>query len=142
MPDLLDSASNLHAALLAREFSERDLLGSTLAAISRLDPALNAIVQKDAATDGRALSDSDARIMRGEARPLEGLSVTIKHCFEVAGMVTSAGAPALQNYVPKEDASAVPRLRRAGAILLGTSNVPLFARDFQAYKGIYGTMEP
>ena len=98
MPDLLDSASKLHAALLTREFSARDLLGSTLAAIARLDPALNAIVQKHAATAWRAASDSDARIMRGEARPLEGLPVTIKDCFEVAGMVTSAGAPGLQNY--------------------------------------------
>ena len=124
MPNLLDSASNLHAALLPREFSARDLLGSTLAAIERLDPAVNAIVQKDAASAGRSASDSDTRIARGEARPLEGLPVTIKDCFEVAGMVTSAGAPALQNYTPKEDANAVARLRRAGAILLGKTNVP------------------
>ena len=139
MPDLLDSASNLHAALLRREFSARDLHGSTLAAIERLDPALNAIVQKDAASAWRGANDSDARIARGEARPLEGLQVTIKDCFEVAGMVTSAGAPGLQNYIPKEDASAVARLRRAGAILLGKTNVPIFTGDFQTYNSIYGT---
>jgi amidase len=73
MLDILDSASNLRAALLRREFSARDLLGSTLAAIERLDPALNAIAQKDAASACRAANDSDARIARGEARPLEGL---------------------------------------------------------------------
>jgi amidase len=139
MPDLLDSASNLHAALLRREFSARDLLGSTLAAIERLDPALNAIVQKDAASAWRSANDSDARIARGEARPLEGLPVTIKDCFEVAGMVTSAGAPVLQNYIPKEDARAVARLRWAGAILLGKTNVPIFTGDFQSYNSIYGT---
>jgi amidase len=139
MPNLLDSASKLHAALLRREFSARDLLGSTLAAIERLDPAVNAIVQKDAASAWRAASDSDARIARGEARPLEGLPVTIKDCFEVAGMVTSAGVPALQNYTPKEDASAVARLRGAGAILLGKTNVPIFTGDFQTYNSIYGT---
>ncbi len=139
MPDLLDSASNLHAALLRREFSVRDLLGSTLAAIERLDPALNAIVQRDAASAWRAASDSDARLSRGDARPLEGLPVTIKDCFEVAGIVTSAGAPALQNYIPKEDASAAARLRRAGAILLGKTNVPIFTGDFQTYNSIYGT---
>jgi amidase len=136
MPDLLDSASNLHAALLRGEFSARDLLGSTLAAIERLDPALNAIVQKDAASAWRGANDSDARIARGEARPLEGLPVTIKDSFEVAGMVTSAG---LQNYIPKEDASAVARLRRAGAILLGKTNAPIFTGDFQTYNSIYGT---
>jgi len=139
MPNLLDSASNLRAALHKREFSTRDLLGATLAAIDRHNPVLNAIVQMDAASAWRAAADSDARIRRGEARPLEGLPVTIKDCFEVAGLVTSVGAPALQNYVPKEDASAVARLRRAGAIVLGKTNVPLLTGDFQTYNNIYGT---
>ena len=139
MPNLLDSASNLRAALHRREFSAQDLLGATLAAIDRHNPVLNAIVQMDAASAWRAAADSDARIRRGEARPLEGLPVTIKDCFEVAGLVTSVGAPALQNYVPKEDASAVSRLRRAGAIVLGKTNVPLLTGDFQTYNNIYGT---
>ena len=139
MPNLLDSASNLRAALLRREFSTRDLLGATLAAIDRHNPVLNAIVQMDAASAWHAAADSDARIRRGEARPLEGLPVTIKDCFEVAGLVTSVGAPALQNYIPKEDASVVARLRRAGAIVLGKTNVPLLTGDFQTYNNIYGT---
>jgi amidase len=123
MPNLLDSASNLRAALLRREFSTRDLLGATLAAIERLNPAA---------------TDSDSRLARGEVRPLEGLPVTIKDCFEVAGLVTSVGAPALQNYIPREDASAVARLRRAGAIILGKTNVPLLTGDFQTYNSLYG----
>ncbi|MGH6836921.1 MAG: amidase family protein [Methylocella sp.] len=94
MPNLLDSASNLREALLRREFSARDLLGSTLAAIERLDPVLNAIVQKVAATAFRGASASDARMTRGEARHLDGFPVMIKDCFEVAGMAASAGAPA------------------------------------------------
>ena len=69
MKDLLDSAYKLHAALLRREFSARDLLGSTLAAIERLNPALNAIVQKDAASAWRGARNWDARIARGEAAP-------------------------------------------------------------------------
>jgi len=139
MPNLLDSASNLRAALHRREFSAQDLLGATLAAIDRLNPVLNAIVQTDAASAWHAAADSDARFRRGEARPLEGLPLTIKDCFEVAGLVTSVGAPALQNYVPKEDASVVARLRRAGAIVLGKTNVPLLTGDFQTYNNIYGT---
>jgi amidase len=139
MPNVLDSASNLRAALLRREFSARDLLGAALAAIERLNPALNAIVQMDAASAARAAADSDARISRGEARPLEGLPVTVKDCFEVAGLVTSVGAPGLANYIPKEDASAVARLRRAGAIILGKTNVPLLTGDFQTYNSVYGT---
>ena len=72
MPNLLESASNLHAARLRREFSARDLLGATLAAIERLVPAANAIVQNDTASAWRGASDSDTRIARGEAAPLEG----------------------------------------------------------------------
>lgn len=139
MPNLLDSASNLRAALLRREFSARDLLSATLAAIQRLNPALNTVVQMDAAAAWRAATDSDSRLARGEVRPLEGLPVTIKDCFEVAGLVTSVGAPALQNYIPREDASAVARLRRAGAIILGKTNVPLLTGDFQTYNSLYGT---
>lgn len=127
MPDLLDSASNLRIALHRREFSAQDLLAATLAAIERLDPALNAIVQKDAASAWRAACNSDARIARVEARPLQGLPVTIKDCFEVAGMVTSAGASALQNYIPKEDASAVARLRQAGAPCSARPTCPVSA---------------
>ena len=139
MPNVLDSAVNLRAALLAREFSSRDLLEAVLAVISRLNPALNAIVQMDAASAWRAAAESDARISRGEARPLEGLPVTVKDCFETAGMVTAVGAPALKNYLPKEDASAVARLRGAGAIVLGKTNVPLLTGDFQTSNSVYGT---
>jgi len=67
MPDLLDSASNLRAALLRREFSARDLLDATLAALARFNPDLNAIMLKDAASAWRAASESDSRIARGEA---------------------------------------------------------------------------
>jgi amidase len=139
MPNVLDSAVNLRAALLAREFSSRDLLEAVLAVISRLNPALNAIVQIDAASAWRAAAESDARISRGKARPLEGLPVTVKDCFETAGMVTAVGAPALKNYLPKEDASAVARLRGAGAIVLGKTNVPLLTGDFQTSNSVYGT---
>jgi amidase len=139
MLNLLDSATNLRAALLRREFSAQDLLSAAFSAIGRLNPALNAIVQTDAAAAWQAAAESDMRIAQGEARPLEGLPVTIKDCFEAAGMVTSAGAPALRDYIPKQDASAVARLRRAGAIILGKTNVPFLTGDFQTYNSIYGT---
>jgi amidase len=139
MPNVLDSATNLRAALLRREFSARDLLEAALATIARLNPVLNAIVQMDAASAWRAAADSDARISCGDARPLEGLPVTVKDCFEAKGMVTAAGSPALQNYIPSEDASAVARLRRAGAIVLGKTNVPLLTGDFQTTNSVYGT---
>ncbi|MCI0467465.1 MAG: amidase [Beijerinckiaceae bacterium] len=138
-PNLLDSASNLRAALIRREFSAQDLLAAALEAIERLNPALNAIVQMDVDAARRAAARSDARIAQGEARPLEGLPVTIKDCFDAAGMPATAGAPALRNYIPKEDAPAVARLRRAGANIIGKTNVPIFTGDFQTFNPIYGT---
>ncbi len=139
MPNLFDSATNLRAALRRGEFSARDLLAATLAAIERHNPALNAIVVIDEASAWQAAATADDRLARGDARPLEGLPVTIKDSFEVAGMRTCVGSPALANYVPVEDASAVARLRNAGAIILGKTNVPLLTGDFQTYNAIYGT---
>jgi amidase len=139
MPNILDSATNIRATLLRRDFSACDLLEAALTTIAHLNPALNAIVQMDVAAAWRAAADSDARIARGEARPLEGLPVTVKDCFETGGMVTAAGSPALQKYIPGEDASAVARLRRAGAMILGKTNVPLLTGDFQTTNSVYGT---
>jgi amidase len=139
MLDLLSSAARLRAALIKREFSARELLEASLSAIERVNPALNAIVHKDIESAFRAAAHSDERIARGEARPLEGLPVTIKDCFEVAGMPATAGAPELKDYTPREDAGAVARLRHAGAVIIGKTNVPLFAGDFQTFNSIFGT---
>jgi amidase len=139
MPNLLDSAANLRAALIQRQFSARDLLDATLSAIEHLNPALNAIVCEDAASAWRAAALSDERIAQGNPRLLEGLPITIKDCFEVAGMPTTAGAPAFKDYIPPEDASAIARLRRAGAVIVGKTNVPIFAGDFQTFNSVYGT---
>ncbi|HTV33552.1 MAG TPA: amidase family protein [Methylocella sp.] len=138
MPDLLLPAISLRSALLAQEFSAGDLLGAALAQIKRLNPALNAIVQMDEAAAWWAAADSDRRIARGEARPLEGLPVTIKDCFETTGLITAVGAPSLRNYRPTEDARAVARLRRAGAIILGKSNVPMLTGDLETFNDVYG----
>lgn len=139
MPDLLQSASALRAALLARQFSARELLLATLAAIERIDPGLNAIIETDMDGALRAAQQSDARLSKGNARPLEGLPMTIKDTFEVVGMATTSGAPSLKDYLPQDDAAAVARLRAAGAILLGKTNVPIFAGDFQTYNSVFGT---
>lgn len=137
-PDPCDSASKLRAALLRREFSARELLAATLALIERLNPALNAVIYKNAAAASRAAAVADERIMQGKARPLEGLPITIKDCFEVAGMPACAGAPALKDYLPRQDAVAVAKLREAGAIIIGKTNVPILAGDFQTFNGLFG----
>src|SRR5215210_5491924 len=118
------SASDLRALLLRREISAADLLRGTLQRIEALNPAINAIVAIDPDSARRAATESDRRIAAGEARPLEGLSITIKDSFDVAGLRSTAGASPFRDRVPDRDAAAVARLRAAGAVILAKSNVP------------------
>ena len=62
----------------------------------------------------------------------------MKDTFETAGVRTTAGAPFLAKYVPQHDAAVVERLRKAGAVLLGKTNTPLLASDWQTYNPIFG----
>jgi amidase len=139
MPDfLLQSASALRAQLAAREISARELLEATIAQIERINPALNAIVARDLAAAEQAADESDRRLAQGTARPLEGLPITVKDSFEVAGLVTTVGVAALKAHRPLQDASAVARLRHAGANIFGKTNVPVFTGDFQSFNPLYG----
>jgi amidase len=134
------SATELVNMLRRRELSSRELLDVLLARIAKHGKALNAVVALD---EERARSDAaaaDEELARGRARgPLHGLPITIKDTFETAGLRTTAGAPELANHVPTRDADAVARLRRAGAIVFGKTNVPFMAGDWQSFNEIYGT---
>jgi amidase len=85
-----------------------------------------------------AALDSDRRLAAGEARPLEGLVITVKDSFDVAGLRSTAGAPPYRERIAPGDAAAVARLRHAGAVILGKSNVPAFTADFQSANPVYG----
>jgi len=139
MPSLLlRSATDLREALLSRTISARELVTAAIAAIERLDPALSAVVATAFDTAVAAAEQSDRRLAAGTARRLEGLPLTVKDSFAVAGMPTASGLPALKDYRPAEDAVAVARLRHAGAIILGKTNVPLLTADLQTCNSVYG----
>jgi amidase len=135
---LLLSATAQIGMLRAGRLSAPDLMALTLARIEALNAAFNAVVHLDAEGGRRAALQADARFRTGEARPLEGLPITVKDAFDVAGMVSTAGHPALKERVPETDAVAVRRLREAGAIIIGKTNVPVFSGDFQAFNPIHG----
>lgn len=135
---LLSSAVELAASLRAGRLSARELLEMTLARIAAVNPALNAVVHLAAESARAAALDAERRFAAGEARPLEGLPVTIKDAFDVTGMVSTAGSPAFKDRVPAVDAAAVARLRQAGAIILGKTNVPVFSGDFQSFNAHCG----
>lgn len=136
--DLTASATSLRQALLARRFSASELLQATLARIDALNPALNAIVVQDRDAARAMAAESDRRLASGAARPLEGLPITIKDAFDVAGLPSSGGLPAYKERVPAEDAAAVARLRAAGVVIVGKSMVPVFSGDFQSYNPAHG----
>ena len=112
-------------------------LAETEAAIARIearDGALNAVVVRDfdrAREQARAI-DAGPK----DDRPLLGVPMTIKESFDVAGLPTTWGA--IRDYVATTDAVAMRRLKAAGAVLLGKTNVPVFLADIQSVNPIYG----
>src|SRR5262249_27699079 len=134
------SATDLSAAVRAKEISSTELLECYLGRIEALNPGLGAVVTGNAERARREAAEADPRrVRRGEAGALHGLPVTVKDCLETAGVRTTCGAPELAGYVPDHDAVAVGRLRRAGAIIAGKTNLPVWASDCQSYNELFGT---
>lgn len=143
MVDLLQPATALLASLARRDLSSRELVLATLARIDRYGPALNAVVTVDVDGARAAADDSDRRRAAATARPLEGLPITIKDAFDVADMRSTAGSPAYADRVPGRDAAAVARLRVAGAVIIGKTNVPPLSDDWITENSIFGrTLSP
>ena len=137
----LDFASALDAARAIRtgRVSSVELTTRMLDRIAQHNGKLNAIVMlaRDEAL-ARARAADEARARREFWGPFHGVPGTIKDTFEVAGVTTTAGSPTLRNHVPTRDAAVAARLRAAGMVILGKSNVPLFAADWQSYNAVYG----
>jgi amidase len=133
------TAAELCQAIRDRVVSSRELLDELLARAERLNPALNAVVAWDTDRARTAAAAADSATVHGKsAGPLHGLPMTVKDVFETQGLVTTSGAPALAQYVPRQDATGVARLREAGAIIVGKSNTPMYAGDLQTYNDVYG----
>jgi amidase len=129
----------LVSALQRRKISAAELTQHTITRVEALDTRLNAIVVRDFERAREAARAADAALDRGERRPLLGVPVTVKEAYNVAGLPTTWGYPECANYVPEHDALVVSRLKSAGAIVLGKTNVPEGLGDFQSYNDIYGT---
>ena len=133
------TATDLLQALAARKLSARELLDAAIARIEALDPKINAVVVRDFDRAREAAVAADAALARGEHRPLLGLPMTVKEQFNVAGLPTCWGFEKFRDWRPDFDALAVQRLKAAGAIILGKTNVPEGLADWQSYNKVYGT---
>ena len=100
---------------------------------------INAICVRDFERGLEAARAADADLARGETRPLLGMPMTVKESYNVAGLPTTWGIPAQKDFTPAEDALSISRVKDAGGVILGKTNVPLALGDWQSYNEIYGT---
>ncbi|MHB8381494.1 MAG: amidase [Candidatus Binataceae bacterium] len=134
------SATAIARRIRRRDISSREALDYFLARVAALDKPINCVVTLDADRARAEADAADAALARGEMRgPLHGVPMTIKDSFQTAGMRTTSGAPELSAFVPKEDAWPVARLREAGAVIFGKTNLPIYAGDLQSYNAVFGT---
>jgi len=133
------TATDLLQALAARQVSARELLDAAIARIEALDPKINAVVVRDFDRAHAAADAADAALARGERRALLGLPMTVKEQFNVSGLPTTWGFEKYRDWRPDFDALVVQRLKAAGAVILGKTNVPTGLEDWQSYNKVYGT---
>lgn len=134
------SAGQLAAAIRAKELASRELLALFLDRIERLNSSVNAVVTLDVERAREAAAAADEAAAHDEFRgPLHGLPITVKDAIETAGIRSTGGAVELRDHVPAHDAPAVARLRAAGAIVFGKTNLPRWSGDLQTYNEIFGT---
>lgn len=133
------TATELAAMIQAKEVGSVELLDGYLERVRRFNPKLNAIIAFDEAGARQRAAEADAALAKGEVwGPLHGVPMTIKESYDVAGLPSTWGNPPFKDNVPSEDALSVQRLKAAGVVLFGKTNVPLNLADFQSYNAIYG----
>ncbi|MFP5460837.1 MAG: amidase [Gammaproteobacteria bacterium] len=133
-------ACALSGAIRSRRVSCREVMQATLAQVERLNPGWNAIVSLQPAEDLLAQADErDAQLARGQWLGwMHGFPQAVKDLALTRGIRTTLGSPLLQDFVPQEDAIVVERAKRAGAIVIGKTNVPEFGLGSQTYNHVFG----
>jgi len=131
------SATKLAQALRTKKMSAVELFDLYAARIRQHNRALNAICVMDLNAGRKAARAADRA--KGKKGPLHGVPMTVKESFNVAGWPTTWGMPEHKDNVARKDALAVERLKRAGAIVFGKTNVPVLLADWQTFNPIHGT---
>lgn len=134
-------ARELAGQMRSKQVSAREVMSAFLSQIHRLNPLLNAIVGKLDDDECRKLADAaDRQLARGDAvGPLHGLPTAFKDLESAIGLPFTKGSPIFRDQVGTEDTVLVERIRRAGAIAIGKTNVPEFGMGSHTYNAVYGT---
>lgn len=137
------SAGALVRDLADRKVSALELAQAAIARIEARDGAVNAVVVRDFDRALKAAKEADAALTRGERAPLLGLPMTVKEANHVAGLPTTWGMEHWKAWRAPADAVGVARLKAAGAVILGKTNVPPMLADWQSDNPVYGrTLNP
>ena len=140
MQDLaFHSASHLATAIQERQISAQEVLDRHLRHITRHNSALNAIVTLNDGSAREQAQQADAALAEGTIwGPLHGVPITIKDLFFTEGIRTTFGYKGFADYIPNRDSTIVARLRAAGAIILGKTNLPYPSTDIQTHNPLFG----
>ncbi len=132
------TAVEMTAALKAKKISAVELAQDAIDRIERYDGKINAICVRDFDRALDAARAADAALARGESKALLGIPLTVKESYNIAGLPTTWGFRAQKEFIAKEDALSVVRVKDAGGVILGKTNVPVGLGDWQSYNDIYG----
>ena len=133
------TATQAAADLCAGKYTSVALVTATIER-AKARPELNAFITLDEAGALKAARAYDAaHTRRGACKPLGGVPIAIKDNIEVAGLPASAGTPALKGYVPQDDAPVVEKLRAAGAVIIGKTNMHELAFGISGYNTAFKT---
>ena len=142
MNQLLTLSGTRLAQMIKRgEVSSQEVVEAHIQQIKKVNPVLNAVVKDrfDQAREEAKKADEAVKSQpKEQLPPFLGVPCTIKECFALTGMPNTSGLVARKNIIPQEDATAVARLRQAGAIPLGVTNVPELCMWFETYNAVYG----
>jgi amidase len=134
------TAREMAGAVAAKEISARELLELHLERIAAVNPAVNAVVSLDEERARAGAAAADEALVRGEpVGPLHGLPHAFKDTHEVGGWRTTFGSPLRADYVPRRDELIAERIRGAGAVVIGKTNVPEWAAGSHTFNPIFGT---
>jgi aspartyl-tRNA(Asn)/glutamyl-tRNA(Gln) amidotransferase subunit A len=135
------SLSELSRALARKEVSSVELTGLFLERARRLNPSLNAFITLDPEVSLKEAAAADALIAQGLSQPLTGVPIALKDIFCAKDWLTTCGSKILSNFVAPYDAHVVEKLRTAGAVSLGKTNMDEFAMGSSSESSYFGPVK-
>ncbi|EGG21347.1 glutamyl-tRNA amidotransferase A subunit [Cavenderia fasciculata] len=135
------SIKQIRVDLLGGKLTTRELIDGCVKRIEGFKKSTNAFVSVQSSSElDRLVEESDRRIKGGDARPLEGVPIAVKDNYSTDGLRTTAGSKMLSNYTPSFDATVVARLKHAGAIIIGKTNMDEFSMGSSSTNSIHGSV--